>query len=227
MAENLNTNKFRNGDTITQAETAEEWKSVKNSLTRQSIFINDEEANEFLEKVQPAWCYDAYKQSYLYNYKVINDTREVCPVGWHIPRENEWTQLYNYLEEKRQADYNAEIEAQEKEATRLKMPYPPPPIQFEALGMGTTVSLMLKKSSWWIDQSINKIGLGKHFIKRWQNKSGFSAIESSIRYADGGFLSGVGIWWLASGTTIELKQKGFVFDESYPGIAFPVRCIKN
>lgn len=33
----------------------------------------------------------------LYTGYVINDSRNVCPTGWHIPTDNEWTMLTDYL----------------------------------------------------------------------------------------------------------------------------------
>jgi uncharacterized protein (TIGR02145 family) len=29
----------------------------------------------------------------LYNYKVVTDSRGICPAGWHIPDQNDWSQL--------------------------------------------------------------------------------------------------------------------------------------
>jgi len=34
---------------------------------------------------------------YLYNWYSVADTKELCPSGWHIPSDAEWTKLTNYL----------------------------------------------------------------------------------------------------------------------------------
>jgi uncharacterized protein (TIGR02145 family) len=34
---------------------------------------------------------------YLYNWYAATDTREICPAGWHIPSDAEWTTLTNQL----------------------------------------------------------------------------------------------------------------------------------
>jgi len=38
--------------------------------------------------------YNVKKYGYLYNYAAA---KKVCPVGWHLPSEAEWTQLTDYL----------------------------------------------------------------------------------------------------------------------------------
>jgi len=84
MSENLSITKFRNGDSITQAKTKEEW-------------------NFAGETMQPAWCYydndssNGLKYGKLYNWHAVNDPRGLAPVGWHIPSDGEWTLLINFL----------------------------------------------------------------------------------------------------------------------------------
>jgi uncharacterized protein (TIGR02145 family) len=81
MAENLNAAKFRNGDSIPQAKTVEEW------------------VNAGLNK-QPAWCYynndPANGKLYgkLYNWYAVIDSRGLAPEGWHLPSYDE---LYDML----------------------------------------------------------------------------------------------------------------------------------
>jgi uncharacterized protein (TIGR02145 family) len=84
MTENLNVDKFRNGDPIPQVENYWEWKEAG-------------------YKEQPAWCYyqnDAnigVKYGKLYNWYAVNDPRGLAPNGWHIPSDAEWTVLTDYL----------------------------------------------------------------------------------------------------------------------------------
>ena len=81
---NLDVDRFRNGDMIPQARTNEEWNSAG-------------------KKGKPAWCY--YKNDTengeiygkLYNWYAVNDSRGLAPEGWHIPTDDEWTTLTNYL----------------------------------------------------------------------------------------------------------------------------------
>jgi uncharacterized protein (TIGR02145 family) len=82
--ENLNVDKFRNGDPIPEAKTQEEW----------------EEAGT---NGQPAWCYyennrengDRYGK--LYNWHAVNDPRGLAPKGWKIPSEKDWNRLTVFL----------------------------------------------------------------------------------------------------------------------------------
>ena len=84
MVENLNVDKFRNGDPIPHAETDGEWEKAG-------------------ENKQPAWCYydndpaNGAKYGKLYNWYAVNDPRGLAPEGWHIPTDTEWTDLENYL----------------------------------------------------------------------------------------------------------------------------------
>jgi len=84
MSENLYVKQFRNGDPILFAQTNEEWmKAAQNK--------------------QPAWCYfnndstTAKQHGLLYNWYAVNDRRGLAPQGWHIPSNNEWEKLFDFL----------------------------------------------------------------------------------------------------------------------------------
>jgi uncharacterized protein (TIGR02145 family) len=84
MAQDFSGTHFRNGDLIPHIESNEEWKRAD-------------------ENKKPAWCYynndpaNGPKYGKLYNWYAVSDPRGLCPVGWHIPREAEWTELNNAL----------------------------------------------------------------------------------------------------------------------------------
>lgn len=84
MNKNLDVSTFRNGDQIPQAKTNEEWKKAG-------------------ENKQPAWCYyenapaNGAKYGKLYNWYAVIDSRGLAPVGYHIPTDEEWTILTDYL----------------------------------------------------------------------------------------------------------------------------------
>jgi uncharacterized protein (TIGR02145 family) len=84
MSENLNVDKFRNGDPIPEVKTDDEWENAGN--------------NE-----QPAWCYynndpaNGDKYGKLYNWYAIRDPRGLAPEGWHVLRYEEWGVLVKYL----------------------------------------------------------------------------------------------------------------------------------
>lgn len=81
MCENLNVDRYRNGDSIPQVIYPVEWSTLTTG----------------------AWCYyDNYTENgktygKLYNWYAVNDPRGLAPVGWHIPSDAEWTTLAAYL----------------------------------------------------------------------------------------------------------------------------------
>lgn len=84
MAENLNVDKFRNGDPIPQAKTVEEW-------------------NKAGKEGNPAWCYYnndtvlGKKYGKLYNWFAVNDSRGIAPEFFHVTSYKDWEILENYL----------------------------------------------------------------------------------------------------------------------------------
>lgn len=83
---NLDVVKFRNGDTILQATTIEEWSTAAQNGT-------------------PAWCwnnfsaYNGATYGKLYNGHAVTDITHggIAPLGYHIPSDEEFTILANYL----------------------------------------------------------------------------------------------------------------------------------
>jgi uncharacterized protein (TIGR02145 family) len=84
MISNLNVKKFRNGDSIPEAKSNEEWLKAGENKT-------------------PAWCYyknnpsNATKYGILYNWYAVIDHRGLAPEGWHIPSDHEWSKLVESL----------------------------------------------------------------------------------------------------------------------------------
>lgn len=83
MGENLKTTRYSNGDSIgtTYPPTLD-------------IF------GEINPKYQ--WAYEGIEDNAiiygrLYTWYTIADGRNVCPTGWHVPSESEWTELITYL----------------------------------------------------------------------------------------------------------------------------------
>lgn len=86
FAENLKTTKYNDGSSISNVTSDSEWYNL----------------------TSPAYCwYDndeaTYKEQYgaLYNWYTVdtssNVNRNICPEGWHVPSDDEWTQLKEYL----------------------------------------------------------------------------------------------------------------------------------
>jgi uncharacterized protein (TIGR02145 family) len=81
MAENLKTTKYDNGDPIAEVTDNTQWGSL----------------------TAGAWCYYNNDETYinpygkLYNWYAAADERNLCPAGWHVPGDEEWTVLTDSL----------------------------------------------------------------------------------------------------------------------------------
>ena len=81
MSENLRTSKYANGDPIANVLGITEWSGLTTGAW--SHYNNDPAFNSSYGKI--------------YNFFAVADSRKLCPVGWHVPSESDWTVLTNYL----------------------------------------------------------------------------------------------------------------------------------
>ena len=84
MRINLNVKTFRNRDPVPLVISAEEWTAA----AEQGL-----PACCFLEHMH--WIGSSYGK--LYNWFAVNDPRGLAPAGWHIPSDEEWELLVEYL----------------------------------------------------------------------------------------------------------------------------------
>jgi uncharacterized protein (TIGR02145 family) len=82
MQQNLAVTKYRNGDPIPTGLDNTTW--LNTTAGAYAIYDNDP-ANDV-----------TYGK--LYNWYAVNDSRGLCPTGWHVPSDAEWTTLINYLD---------------------------------------------------------------------------------------------------------------------------------
>lgn len=82
MAENLSTTKYNDGSPITQVSDETVWKDL---TTEAYCWYNNDKTTYG----------DAYGA--LYNWYAVN-TGKLCPTGWHVPSDSEWSLLTDYLE---------------------------------------------------------------------------------------------------------------------------------
>ncbi len=85
FVENLRTSKYNDGTPIPNITSNDEWSTLSTG----------------------AWCYYDNNESYnvkygkLYNWYAVSPTKNgnknVCPTGWHVPSDLEWTVLTDYL----------------------------------------------------------------------------------------------------------------------------------
>ena len=85
MAENLKVSKYSDGTTIPNITDNTQW---QNNTTGAWAYFNNDAANNA-------------KYGKLYNWyavsKTSNGNKNVCPTGWHVPTDAEWTVLTDYL----------------------------------------------------------------------------------------------------------------------------------
>ena len=85
MGENLKVSKYSDGTTIPNFTDNTQW---QNNTTGAWAYYNNDAANNA-------------KYGKLYNWyavsKTTNGNKNICPTGWHVPTDAEWTVLTEYL----------------------------------------------------------------------------------------------------------------------------------
>ena len=85
MAENIKVSKYSDGTTIPNITDNTQW---QNDTSGAWSYYNNDAANNT-------------KYGKLYNWyavsKTSNGNKNVCPTGWHVPTDAEWTVLIDYL----------------------------------------------------------------------------------------------------------------------------------
>ena len=194
--ENLSTTRYQNGD-----------------LIGTTIPANMDIKYETNPKYQ--WACDgdiskAKKYGRLYTWYVVTDPRKICPVGWHIPSEDEWTTLQKYLIENR---YNYDELTQTNDiAKSLASP----------LGWGYS----------------NQIGApGNDDYIKIANKTGFTALPAGFRDSEGKFqqFGHSGSWWSSSEESyykayyryIQFNRTDLTGSSNIEFCGASIRCVKD
>jgi uncharacterized protein (TIGR02145 family) len=203
MKENLRTTKYNDGNLIP-------------NITENSQWIN---------LSSPAYCWfnndlDNYGITYgaLYNWFAIstsfNGNKNVCPTGWHVPTETEWTTMESFLITN---GYN-----------------------YDGTTSGNKIAKSLASTTNW-ESSTNQGAVGNIDYPEKRNITGFSGLPAGDRQINGLFW-GFGtnaVWWNSTGDiyfgecyeaiTYESAslKKGTTYprDHRYYGIS--VRCLKD
>lgn len=81
MVENLNETHYRNGDPISNKTDYENWDGLTNGAY-----------SDYHENLSDLPLYGK-----LYNWYAVHDSRNIAPVGWHVPSIFEWAILVDYL----------------------------------------------------------------------------------------------------------------------------------
>jgi len=81
MAENLKVTHYRNGDPIPNVTNNTQW----SGLTTGAYCNYDNDPN------------NAITYGRLYNWYAVAESRNLAPIGWHVPSDTEWQILIDYL----------------------------------------------------------------------------------------------------------------------------------
>jgi uncharacterized protein (TIGR02145 family) len=195
MAENLKTTRCKDGITdIPMVQGITDWSIL---LTPAYSWYNNDEAT--------------YKNTYgaMYNWYAVG-TGNLCPEGWHVPTDEEWTTLENYLIAN---GYN-----------------------YDGTTSGNKLAKSLASVSGW-DSSSNTGAIGNTDYSEKRNATGFTTLPGGYRDEDGTFndVGKDGGWWSATETGIYIAMDRWMY---YSGSnvnrgqyskrnGFSVRCLKD
>jgi uncharacterized protein (TIGR02145 family) len=84
MAENLRVTHYTNGDAIPNITNNTNWSYITTGA--QCTYYNTTSTDTIT------------KYGRLYNFFAVTDSRNIAPVGWHIPTDAEWTKLTSYVD---------------------------------------------------------------------------------------------------------------------------------
>lgn len=161
MAENLKTTHYANGDSIPNGTGKGD---ISGETDPKYWFTYNDTINY------------VFTYGRLYTWHTVTDSRNVCPNGWHVPTDAEWTTLENYLIAN---GYNYD---------------------------GTTTDNKIAKSlasttNW--DSSSDAGDVGNTDYPIYRNKTGFTALPGGARNNVGNFLhvGSVGVWWTVTENT--------------------------
>jgi uncharacterized protein (TIGR02145 family) len=116
---------------------------------------------------------------YLYNWYAVNDLRKLCPSGWHVPTDAEWTIMINTLDPS-QAVTSVNVST--------------------FTGAQSTTAGTVMKST--VTNSSSGSGLGWNPGNPGTNTSGFSALPGGSRNNFGSFSGIRGSAWFWSATEV-------------------------
>ncbi|MGB4789969.1 MAG: fibrobacter succinogenes major paralogous domain-containing protein, partial [Bacteroidales bacterium] len=189
--ENLRTTKYNDGTSITNITNNNTWATTSSGAY--CCYSNS---------TSNCSTYGA-----LYNWYAVN-TGKLCPSGWHVPSDAEWTTLTNYLSAN------------------------------STYWCGSNSSYIAKSlastTSW--NSSTTTCAVGNNLSAN--NSTGFSALPGGYRYySDGSFdgLGGCGYWWSSTeydGSKAWNRNLGFIYaivyrDNGSKRYGFSVRCLRD
>ena len=97
FAENLRSENYKNGDAIPVGLSMYEWENTFSG----AVSVYSEGSSSCVafspdgDACDEAWSLSEYGR--LYNWYAVDDARGLCPSGWHVPTDGEWTVMTDFL----------------------------------------------------------------------------------------------------------------------------------
>ena len=96
FAENLRSENYENGDAIPSGLSDSEWQTTNSGAV--AVYGEDDGCNNYspdIDACDPSQSLSEYGR--LYNWYAVDDARGLCPSGWHVPTDGEWTVMTDVL----------------------------------------------------------------------------------------------------------------------------------
>jgi uncharacterized protein (TIGR02145 family) len=210
MAENLKTTNYSDGTPIPLVNNTISWDALTET-SKAYCWYNDDIANKATYGALYTWA--AAMNGAAGTNNNPSGIQGVCPTGWHLPSDAEWTQMENYLADN---GYNYD----------------------GTTGGGSDkIAKSLTSTSGW-NSSSNTGAVGNTDYPAYRNKSGFTALPGGFRSTLGAFLNidNFGYWWSTreSSTPAYCRSMGYDYsgetsedNRTSKEIGMSVRCVKD
>jgi len=196
MAENLKTTKYQNVESIGTTNPYDKDISIEIEPKYQWAYAGNES--------------NVAAYGRLYTWYAVTDSRKICPTGWHMPSDDEWTTLENYL------IING--------------------FNYDGTTTGNNIAKSLASTALWISSSTaGAVGNADYPAKR--DATGFTALPGGVRGYSGSFsfLGSVLYLWSATENNATYASHyllNYNISYVYKGITFKkyglsVRCVKD
>ena len=97
FAENLRSENYENGDAIPAGLSGSDWGSTSTGAS--AVYGEGDSTCTSLspdgDACEELWSLNEYGR--LYNWFAVDDSRGLCPSGWHVPTDEEWTAMTENL----------------------------------------------------------------------------------------------------------------------------------
>jgi len=176
MAENLRVTRYNNEDDILSGLIDEEWENTTEGAfavyPHEGGGVSEDDVEGINSDEEMVAAYGK-----LYNWYAVDDPRGLCPEGWSVPSDEDWTELVDYIADLGFPNSNVVNGAANslKSCRQVNSPLE---------GCNT-----LEHPRWNAD-----------FTHHGSDELGFSALPGGDRWADGRFtfIGGFGFWWSSS-----------------------------